>query len=417
MGYYAPSFANLASGWYWTTSNEPYANERDKCLEKWNDKCDLIVAKYLNKYGMFLSAFTKDIKEEIRELVDAPFPFPAYFSYFVVSKVLFDPNLNGVYTTDYNTRARTIITCEICAREQYYDDIHPSLIGRTKKILPLCNSCWFMLSEFTNLSTLSEIPIDFKLWFSKLKQEQICAICNQRYTWIKEIVPKMYGAYFIPGKHLHICPKCVQKAMMGNKNSDDLESNLKTFKIIADQLGVVPNRTGFIYNQVDDPELAINTTKEMHKMRSFDDLSQECGSWFKLLIASGVLPKGSRKTKYGTMVLAKDGHECLSLAEKEIDDLLFATGIEHEREPHYPNSNFKADWLLNTGNEKIFVELFGLYGETQYNKRMKEKLNYAIANGIKVISFLPKDLDDLNHSFSVKVLTLFPEKAKAPNFL
>ena len=156
--------------------------------------------------------------------------------------------------------------------------------------------------------------------------------------------------------------------------------------------------------------MAINLTKEMHKMPSFSYLAESCGSWFKLLIASGILPEGARKMIYGTMVLAKDGHECLSLAEKLIDDLLFINGIPHEREPHYPESNFRADWHLKLNGEDILVEFFGLYGEPNYTKRMKEKLDYASSRGIKVVSFLPKDLNNLHDSFSSKILSLYYEK-------
>ena len=57
------------------------------------------------------------------------------------------------------------------------------------------------------------------------------------------------------------------------------------------------------------------------------------GSWLKALVASEVLSDGTRRTSYGTMTVAKDGHDCRSLAEKTIDDWLFAHGIEHEIEP------------------------------------------------------------------------------------
>jgi hypothetical protein len=413
MGYYEPSFAGLSSGWYWSTSDDRYAGERDKCLEKWNDQCTEILGKYLKEFGMFLSAFERDIKKEFCEKVDDHFPFPDYFGYFIISKVLFDPVLSKIYLADYEARGTRLITCEVCLKQQKYDDIHPSLIGRTRKVLPLCNPCWFKLSEFTDLSALSCIPNDFKPWFAQLKQEQTCAICKRRYVWLKDAQENDYGANFIPGNHLHICPKCVEKAVLWSNDSYSLENDLKRFKDIADALGAIPEKSGFIYSQVEDPKLAVTLTQEMQKMRSFQELSKCCGSWFKLLVASGVLPEGSRKMKYGTMVLAKDGHLCLSLAEKQIDDLLYSAGIEHEREPFYPDSNLRADWLLTVGDEKIFIELFGLYGEKNYTKRMTEKLEYAKAKGIRVISFLPKDMNNLNHSFSVKVLTLYPSRVGA----
>ena len=372
-----------------------------------------ILVKYLKEFGMFLSAFERNIKKDICEIVDDPFPFPDYFGYFIISKVLFDPVLSKIYVADYEVRGTRIVTCEVCSKQQQYDDIHPSLIGRTRKVLPLCNPCWFKLSEFTDLSTLSSIPIDFKPWFAQLKQEQTCAVCKRRYVWLKESPKNDYGANVIPGKHLHICPKCVEKAVFWSNDSNSLENDLKRFKGIADALGAIPDKSGFIYSQIEDPELAVTLTQEMQKMRSFQELSKYCGSWFKLLVASGVLPEGSRKMKYGTMVLAKDGHQCFSLAEKQIDDLLYSAGIEHEREPSYPDSNFRADWLLTVGDEKIFIELFGLYGEKGYTKRMTEKLAYADVKGIRVIAFLPKDMNNLNRSFSAKVLILSQNRAGA----
>ena len=407
MGYYSPTYANLSSGWYWSTTNATYANERDICLSVWDSRCDGIVKKYFHEYGMFLMAFENHIKKEIRELIDSRFPFPQYFSYFFVSKILSDSALAKIFLDDYNSRSQLIIECCNCNKIQIYDDIHPSLIGRTMSVFPLCNSCGFWLSEFTDLTTIKEIPADFRNWFIDLKKEQECVICSNRYTWLKESVRYTYEILFIPGKHLQICPKCVHKAILGSNLQDDLLTNLKRFKSIADAIGSIPEKSGFIYNQIDSLEMAINLTKEMHKMPSFSDLSKSCGSWFKLLIASSILPEGARKMIFGTMVLAKDGHECLSLAEKEIDDLLFANGIPHEREPHYPDSNFRADWLLKLNGKNILVEFFGLYGEPNYTKRMKEKLEFASSKGIQVVSFLPKDLNNLHESFSTKILSLF----------
>lgn len=410
MGYYSPTFGNLSSGWYWSTTKDTYAKERDVCITRWNQQCDEIVERYFNKYGMFLMAFENSIKKDIRELIDGRFPFPKYFGYFFISKILSNSELSKKFTDDYNSRANLKFECCNCNKIQIYDDIHPSLIGKTKSVIPLCNSCGFWLSEFTDLTTINEIPSAFKDWFTNLKKRQKCVICSKRFTWLKKSIQYTFEIPFIPGKHIQICPECVQKAILENNLQDDLTTNLERFKLIADSIGSIPEKSGFIYNQIDNLETAINLTKQMHKMPTFGELSKSCGSWFKLLIASGILPEGTRKMKYGTMVLAKDGHECLSIAEKVIDDLLYANDIPHEREPHYPDSNYRADWLIKQNGFNILIEFFGLYGESNYNKRMKEKLEYASTKGIKVISFLPKDLNNLHDSFSYKILSLFPDK-------
>ena len=93
MGYYGPSFGGLGQGWYFKTTHPRYADERDRCLEWWNAECDAVVEDYLRRYGMFLSAFEKSIKDDIRARLGEHFRFPSYFGYFIVSRVLENPRL------------------------------------------------------------------------------------------------------------------------------------------------------------------------------------------------------------------------------------------------------------------------------------------------------------------------------------
>jgi hypothetical protein len=57
-------------------------------------------------------------------------------------------------------------------------------------------------------------------------------------------------------------------------------------------------------------------------------VARVCGSWLQALIDAGVLSNGARKTARGTQCVAEDGHICLSLAEKTIDDYLHSNGID-----------------------------------------------------------------------------------------
>jgi hypothetical protein len=113
------------------------------------------------------------------------------------------------------------------------------------------------------------------------------------------------------------------------------------------------------------------------------------------------------------MVLAKDGHECLSLAEKTVDDLLFENGISHEKEPHYPGAMYRADWKIVISGKEIYIELFGLDGQPNYMRRKTEKLLYAKQNGMELVTFERKDLADLRRAFINKVVILFPDQEKA----
>ena len=135
-----------------------------------------------------------------------------------------------------------------------------------------------------------------------------------------------------------------------------------------------------------DERLAVlQTLKHKPTLRRVKDLF---GSWFKALIAAELLEEGARRTSLGTQCLARDGHMCFSLGEKTIDDLLFALGIPHEREPVYPEGNYRADFLVNGA----FIEYFGLAGDAEYDAKTKTKKQLCEAHGIRLVSILPRDL-------------------------
>jgi hypothetical protein len=117
---------------------------------------------------------------------------------------------------------------------------------------------------------------------------------------------------------------------------------------------------------------------------------KEFGSLFAALVAAGVFPKGSKRMLLGTMILANDGHLCLSMAEKEIDDFLSAAGIEHNKEVKYPDSGYRADWELLGSGTRTFVEYFGLMSKTPYAEKAKLKAGIASTHGIELIAVYPR---------------------------
>ena len=409
MGYYAPSFGGLDQGWYFRTTDRRYAEERDRCLEWWNAECDAVVEDYLHRYGMFVVAFERSIKADIRTRLGETLTFPAHFAYFIVSRVLETPHLATLYREDYESRSGRTTICSVCNSSQTYDGIHPSLIGRTRRVLPLCNKCWFWIAEFTPLESLTYVSEDFKERVRRLSSQQTCPICRREFVWLTKKIRYTFEVPFIPSRHIEICPRCVEGAIFGNSGAGESTSHLETFKRIADVLGMVPDKTGFVYDQAETLEIAIEVTKLMRRIPPFQTLAKQHGSWFKLLVASGVLPEGTRATRYGTMVIARDGHECLSLAEKTIDDLLFDHRIPHEKEPRYPGADYRADWKVTAAGTEVFIELFGLDGDPNYAKRKREKLAHAERAGMTIVALERKDLVNLKHAFQTKILVLFPE--------
>jgi hypothetical protein len=90
----------------------------------------------------------------------------------------------------------------------------------------------------------------------------------------------------------------------------------------------------------------------------------------------------------GTQCLAKDGHVCLSLAEKTIDDLLSTLGIPHEKEAPYPEGRFRCDFLAG----QTYIEYFGLRGNPEYDIKIDQKIALCNRLGLKLLAIYPEDL-------------------------
>ena len=117
-------------------------------------------------------------------------------------------------------------------------------------------------------------------------------------------------------------------------------------------------------------------------------------SWLRALILAGVLEEGTQQTSRGIRCIAADGHECLSLAEKIVDDWLTDHNISHEKEPFYPYhvrlnpSGMRADWKVND----ILIEYAGLMSEPEYAAKMETKKELAKEFGFSLIVIRPDDL-------------------------
>jgi hypothetical protein len=114
------------------------------------------------------------------------------------------------------------------------------------------------------------------------------------------------------------------------------------------------------------------------------------GSWFEALVAAGALDGASQRMARGTRCLANDGHVCLSIGEKTIDDLMYAAGIEHTKEPPYPVGRMRADFRVG----EALVEYFGLAGNADYDAKIELKRAMSRERGFSLIEVYPADLAD-----------------------
>ena len=217
-----------------------------------------------------------------------------------------------------------------------------------------------------------------------------CPICENIFleNSLPEPLAKRLGI-----NSLDFCAPCLTTRILQNTGKDNLnkEEVKEYLKSLSSLLQVIPHQG---YSEGPDDLLYLSFKDRLAVLRLFTDkpstslVKKLFSSWLQALIDAEILENGTRKTSRGTMCVARDGHVCLSLAEKTLDDFLYAHGIPHTREPHYPESNFRADFEIK-GN---YIEYFGLAGDPEYDRKIKAKEKIAKKNGINLISVYPQNL-------------------------
>ncbi len=214
-------------------------------------------------------------------------------------------------------------------------------------------------------------------------------------------------------EHLDFCSPCLKDRLFQGTGSDS--ATKPAIIAFLNQLTAVLERVpaqGVGEGMDDLIDLPFDKRLELLRLLkdkpSLKRVKEIFGSWLKALIEAGVLIDGTRETPRGTQTIALDGHTCLSLGEKTIDDYLHRRGIAHHREPKYPESNYRADFLVGD----VFIEYFGLAGDSAYDVRAKEKMRLCQAHGIKLIALYPKDL--ITTAKLEKLLSELEQQTNAP---
>ena len=224
-----------------------------------------------------------------------------------------------------------------------------------------------------------------------------CSICGDKFS------PSIHHRGVKKASRLfdRLCYTCIQDAYNSRDARATREEILLYAKELAENLGRIPNAT-FGRSHEDygllTEENYTGVVRLLWKRPADERVKVECGSWFQTLIDCGVLEDGTRRLSRGTQCIASDGHVCLSLAEKTIDDLLTELGIEHQKESPYPDSRFRCDFLVGS----IYVEYFGLHGNPEYDTRSQAKLDLCRRLGLRLVGIYPEDL--LNSSKLRKTL-------------
>jgi hypothetical protein len=221
---------------------------------------------------------------------------------------------------------------------------------------------------------------------------KICGLCNNRF--IENSLPfpliKRLGI-----DRLEFCAPCLRDTILQGSGSDNVsrEQAINYIREFFKTTGVIPPSNSSIgYNDLlylnyEERKEILNVLQLRPTNKRVKELFN---SWTEALQQSGLIGDYSLTTTRGIHTYANDGHLCLSLGERTIDDFLFEHGIKHEKESSYPNSNFRADFKVG----QIFIEYFGLVGDPEYDKRIKEKKLICKEYKIQLISLYPQDLQN-----------------------
>jgi hypothetical protein len=227
----------------------------------------------------------------------------------------------------------------------------------------------------------------------RVPKRKNCLLCNSDFfeNSLPDPLIRRLGIY-----KLNYCAPCLSNVVFQNTGiSSSTAQEIKEYLLsLSKVISRVPNQ-GFSEGVNDliglEPDILHEVLVLLQRKPKTSHITATFGSWLNALIQSSVLENGTRKTARGIQTIAIDGHVCLSLGEKTIDDYLYSKGVIHSKEPRYPEGNYRADFLV--GN--TFVEYFGLAGNEEYDNKTTLKKKICQKHNLKLISIYPADLVSL----------------------
>jgi hypothetical protein len=394
MSYYGPAFANIQSGWYMNTSDLNYAADRDRIKAVWNSSCDEIIRKYMSLYGTFFTAFDEDILVEVERATGTTLKDRVrYYMYFFATRAWAMEDTKRQWLLSHREMECRSYQCATCESNNHLVDAHPELIRRHGVDLRVCQTCDYVLRRYNGLGqdVLQHVPSLMR----SLAETRLCELC--RHSFGLEGHTFTYassGAKFVdllyPNLFAQVCPRCFEGAFRDYRRGGRKAHLARLYELFL-LTGKVPTQDfDSLFYSCRDHDSILRLIELLKRARTPRGYAEEFDSFFGALVASGILPVGSKKMMIGTMVLAKDGHVCLSIPEKEIDDFLCDHSLAHDKEVRYPDCNFRCDWEVFAGRERrMFIEYFGLMGNPDYAQRAHEKIALAERVGIELVPLYP----------------------------
>lgn len=244
---------------------------------------------------------------------------------------------------------------------------------------------YFAQTRAKNLGLISRI---------RTPQWKTCPLCGEKF--VEDSLPHSC-AKRLGMDHLDFCAPCLSSAIWRGNDTSSREQVLEYIRELTSVLQIIPHDTfgqhiEDFHDMTNEQRLSVLKVLRMkpavHRVKELFASAGGRDSWFRALVEAGVLDNDARKRSRGIQCLARDGHVCYSLGEKTIDDFLHALGIAHDKEPSYPQSSYRADFLVSN----VFIEYFGLKGEADYDEKIEEKQKICKEHNVELIDLYSSDL-------------------------
>lgn len=264
----------------------------------------------------------------------------------------------------------------------------PETIEKWRQTDPLCSRyAWYNILMYFAASRAEQLGFTKSI---RSPQKKTCPLCNNNFFEDSLPMPLIERLGI---DRLDFCAPCLRDTVLQGTGSKSLSGKnmIKYLQDLALLIGRVPSQN-FGEGKTDLLEMSnserLAFLKLMRNKPTTGRVKAVFGSWLNALIQAGILEDGTRKNSRGIQSIAKDGHICLSLGEKTIDEYLYTNGIHHEKEPKYPEGNYRGDFKVGA----TFIEYFGLTGNPDYDAKTKEKIRLCKKHNIILVAIYPQDL-------------------------
>jgi len=236
---------------------------------------------------------------------------------------------------------------------------------------------------------------------------KVCPLCRNKF--VENSLPhsliKRLGI-----AQIDFCSPCLRDTVLQNTGSQS-KSKEEVLAYLRDLVAVLQRIPHQGYGEGINDFIGLNYQERLDFLQvlqqkpSTRHVKNLFGTWLQALIDARILEDDVRRTSRGIQCIAKDGHVCLSIGEKTIDDFLYTNGIVHKKEPYYPEGKYRADFEVNG----VFIEYFGLTGNSDYDTKTKLKQRLCKKYGIELISLFPNDLVS-DSRLNVKILKVLKKQ-------